>query len=240
MIPKDPPSGWGDDEITNFIDTARTNAYASFANLPAEYKKLAQIDGVLRKLADNLHNTKDLLPSFFVYRAHATFLSSVNLSISGQLFETYAVLRCCLESALYGLHIARDSSLAEVWFQRHDSPEQRKLVQNNFSFRTIIKTLEQQDSDVAKSTRTLYEQCIDWGAHPNQQAFMQNMKVHENEDVIRYDFHYLNTERPTLDLALKTTARVGVCVLLIFANVYKERFDILGITSAISTLRQGL
>ncbi len=48
MIPKDPPPGWGDDEITKFVDMARTNAYATFANLPVEYGKLAQIDRALR------------------------------------------------------------------------------------------------------------------------------------------------------------------------------------------------
>lgn len=240
MIPKDPPPEWGDDEITKFIDTARINAFATFVNMPVEYKRLQQIDSAMRKIADNLNNTEDILPSFFVYRSHASFLAGVNLSISAQISETYAVLRSCLESALYGLHIARDFNRAEVWFQRHDSPKQKDLVRREFSYGAIIKTLEKEDADVARSTRTLYEQCIDWGAHPNEQAFMQNMKMHENDKEIRFEFRYLNAERPTLDLALKTTARVGVCSLLIFSKVYKERFDILGITSAISTLRQGL
>ena len=40
-LPEQSPPGWGADEITKFIDTARGNAYASFANLKAEYGRLS-------------------------------------------------------------------------------------------------------------------------------------------------------------------------------------------------------
>lgn len=73
-----------------------------------EYAKLAEIDGVFRKLIDNLLNTHDWFAAFFLLRAHSAFLAGSHLAMSGQAAEAYASLRLCLENGLYGLYLARN------------------------------------------------------------------------------------------------------------------------------------
>src|SRR5262245_51087760 len=85
-----PPRSWGNDEVTAFIDNARLNSFASYANLRSEYAKLSEIDAIFRKLVESLLNTKDWFAAFFLLRAHSAFLAGTHLGMSGQTAETYA------------------------------------------------------------------------------------------------------------------------------------------------------
>lgn len=40
------PPGWGKEPLSKFMDTARHNSFATFANCPAQYGVLSAIDGV--------------------------------------------------------------------------------------------------------------------------------------------------------------------------------------------------
>jgi hypothetical protein len=55
----EPPRGWREDEITRFLDHARLNSFASYANLRPGYAKLSEVDAVFRRLLDNLFHTRD-------------------------------------------------------------------------------------------------------------------------------------------------------------------------------------
>ena len=63
----EPPTGWGTDNITGFIDNTRLNCFATYANLRQEYAKLAEVDAVFRKLVENPHQhprlVRSVLPS---------------------------------------------------------------------------------------------------------------------------------------------------------------------------------
>jgi hypothetical protein len=236
----EPPPKWGTDEITKFFDTARGNAYATFANLNAEYGRIAQIDGALRKLGGNLNHSEDWFAGFFVLTAHSSWLAAVNLSMSAQVTETYVMLRASLENGLYGFRIAKNPNLRETWLRRNDSPKHKSQMLEEFKFRNLIDTLSREDANEARAAETLYDQCIDQGAHPNELALMQNLTMQEGAQSINFEFKYMNPDPLVLGLALKSTARVGMCVLGIFSRVYKTRFDLLGLSVLLPRLRQGL
>ncbi len=67
-----------------------------------------------------------------------------------------------------------------------------------------------------------------------------NMIVNENEESTEYLQIYLTGNDMNLAHALKTVAQAGLGSLYIFRNIYKERFDILGITAKIDPLRNKL
>src|SRR5712691_11655393 len=92
------PADWGQDALSEFIETARQNTLATFANLRPQYNRLREIHLLYHDLVNNLHNTPDWFSAFFVMRAHASYLGSVRLALSGQVPETYIVLRGCLEN----------------------------------------------------------------------------------------------------------------------------------------------
>ena len=235
-----PPKGWGDDEITKFFDILSENSYATYANLRSWFQKLVAIDSAYRKLIDSLHNSQDWFAAFFLLRAHSNYLTAVRLSASGQLPETYTVLRSCLENGLYGLYLSKNPSSRETWLRRHDTDAHKQKVRDEFKIATLLKLLSSIDAKEGEVAETLYERAIDCGAHPNELALMQTLQMVKDSEKIEFKVAYVEVRSSQFQLALKTTAQVGVCVLGIFRLVYKERFDIIGLTDSLIRLREGL
>ena len=236
----EPPPGWGRDELTKFIDLAASNTYATFHNLKADYSKLSGIDATFYKLIHNLYNTKDWFASFFLMRAHSSFLSAVRLTLSGQIPEAYAGLRLTLENALYGFYLAKNPASRHTWLRRHDSEQAKQKVRNEFRIRTLLKTFQAEDAAEGSAVENLYERTIDYGAHPNERALSQSLGMGRGGGKVRFQIIYLNGERSALREALRDAARIGACALAMFRAVYKERFDLLGLTATLHQLRQGL
>ncbi len=240
MALQNPPPQWGNDEITKFFDVARANQYATFANLGPEFKKLIAIDKAFRKLIDSLNHSQDWFAAFFVLRAHSNLLAATRLATSVQVPETFAALRSCLENGLYGHYIAKHPSARESWLRRHDDEAHKKAMRAEFQLTKLVQFLISVDADEGKAADTLYERTIDYGAHPNERALMQTLQMNEGEGKIEFKVVYLGEDNIQLRHALRTTAQVGVCVLGIFKLVYKQRYDLVGLTIDLDALRQGL
>src|SRR5574341_521598 len=240
MILPEPPHAWGTDKITDFIDNTRFNSYATYTNLRTEYNKLTEVDNVFRELINNLNNTKDWFTALFVLRAHSSFLAGSHLGMSGQAPESYAMLRLCMENGLYGLHIHKNPETCEIWLKRHDSAEAKRRVQNEFTIKRLFETITACDRKEAKLAKDLYDWCIDFGGHPNESAFTQSLKMDEGHKVVKFDIIYLTGDEITLRCSLKIAAQVGASVLGIFKIVFKERYDITGLTNKLYKARHGL
>jgi hypothetical protein len=98
-----PPPGWGADPLTAFIDNARLNTFATFANREADFVRLKDIDRLCRDLIGGLTNARELVSNFLLLRTHSSYLAACRLTLSGQVVETFPILRASLESALYAL-----------------------------------------------------------------------------------------------------------------------------------------
>lgn len=240
MAHSEPPANWSRDEISNLFDVARSNEYATFANFKGEIKRLIDLDTSYRKVIEGLNHSKEWFAGFFVLRAHSNFLAACRMGWSGQIPECYAMLRSCLENALYGLYLARNPKSRETWLRRHDSDAHKKKVKDEFKIRTMLdlaKSIDRKEGEVAE---LLYERTIGYGAHPNERALMQMLQINEKAEHVEFKMVYLEGDSNQLRLALKTIAQVGVCTLSLFRPVYKERFDILGVTGAIDHIKKGL
>ena len=240
MTLPEPPKGWGADEITRFIDNTRLNAFASYANLRAEYRKLAEVDQVFRKLIDNLTNTKDWFAAFFLLRSHSAFLASCHMAMAGQVAEAYAALRLCLENGLYGLYLSRNAASRATWLRRHESQQAKRRVRDEFTIRALLKVLTACDGKESAIAERLYERCIDYGGHPNERALTQSLKKKVDPDTVSFQIIYLTGDPLTLRFCLKTTAQVGASVLGIFRLVFRERFDLSGLSEELTKARRGL
>jgi len=240
MAQPEPPANWGGDEISKLFDVAKGNEYATFANFQDEIRRLIDIDTSYRKAIDALNHSRDWFAGFFVLRAHSNFLAACRMGWSGQIPECYALLRSCLENALYGLYLARNPNSRETWLRRHDSDVHKRRVKDEFKIRTMLdlaKSIDKKEGEVAE---LLYERTIDYGAHPNERALMQMLQINEKAEHVEFKVVYLEGDSIQLRLVLKTTAQVGVCSLSLFRSTYKERFDILGVTDAIDHIKNGL
>jgi len=234
------PPNWADDSLSKFIQDTIDNTYATFHNLKPPYNRLKDIHITLQKIVDNIENTPDWFATFFVVRSHSAFLGAVRLALSGQVPEAYMVLRGCLENALYGFYVTRKPGCQETWLRRHDSEESKKQMRKEFKIRNLIDLLEKEDDRLGNIAKDLYERTIDYGGHPNERALLSVTTKHVDEDKTRFQSAYLIGKEPALELCLKSCSQIGACSLSIFQMIYKERFDILGLSDALILLKKGL
>lgn len=160
--------------------------------------------------------------------------------MSGQVPEAYMVLRGALECALYGLYVARKPSVSEIWLRRDEDEVSRRKVRKEFKVANVFQVLELEDQKLRKIARNLYERTIDYGGHPNQQAFLSVMKQQSDDSKITFQSAYMIGNEDALHLCLKSCAQIGICALSIFRLVFRERFDILGISQNLESIRKGL
>jgi hypothetical protein len=192
-------------------------------------------------VCDNLHNSQEWFSGFFVVRAHSSFLGAVTLLLGGQIPEAYACLRLVLENSLYGFYLSKNPASRETWLRRSESDAAKKKVRDEFKYGHMLKTLKSHASKEGNVASILYEHTIDCGAHPNEEALIQVLTIKKGDGKREFQMAYIIPgNSPASLLALKRAAQTGVCALNIFQLVYKERFDLLGLTDMISRLKKGL
>lgn len=240
LMKASPPNNWGQNHLSEFIELARDHTFQTIAGLNSEYQRLVQIDSLFKRVQENLDFTKEWFAGLFLLRAHSSFLSAAGVVLGGQLPETYMILRGCIENSLYGLYLSRHKEDAEIWLKRNESQQMKKMVKDQFKNTTLLsflKTIEPSLGDVADS---LYERTIDFGAHPNQLALTTALRMEEKDSRTLLKIAYISGDPLATQLCLKTTAQVGVLALSVFRNVFKERFDLLGITVELEKLKPSL
>lgn len=232
------PEGWGGDPLSDFMQAAFKNSLATFVQKKSVFGLLLKIEEEFQRCNGNLDHSGDpLLPSL-LHRSHSAFLASCRLSMSGQATETFPLLRSCLEYALYALHIKMNPTLAEVWLARHESEISLQKVKSSFQLKRIMKTLLDCDAELHSEIHQLYEQTIDFGGHPNQRGVFSSIRVWDEGDETVVRSQSLHGDTPALRHSLNTTALVGLNSLMVFRIVFKERFDQMGISTSIDSLKR--
>jgi hypothetical protein len=215
-------------------------ARATFANLPAEYRRLADIDAGFRLIGENLKNPDDWFVPLFLLRAHSSFLGAAHLALAGQLPEAYMLLRGSIENAVYAFYFHKTPDSHERWLRRHDSDKTKRIVQGEFRIRALLRLLSKHDETLGSIADQLYERAIDFGGHPNERALSQVLKLSETEADRLLHVNYLSGHTVAFQSCLKSTAQVGVLVLKVFQKVFPERYDLLGLSERLKELQQNL
>jgi hypothetical protein len=234
------PEGWADDPVTDFIEQAHENSFAAFVHFPDFFRRLIDLDALYRKAVQFFGRPDDWLIGVFLLRTHAALLGATRLATSGQVPESYMVLRSALETSLYALYIQRDPSRAQTWFKRSEGEEARKLARNEFAISKPLSVLSKENPALHSWAKELYDLCIEQGGHPNVDAFMAQMQVRTKEEGIHLDLNYLSGPTTALQLCLKSLLRTGIVSLRIIEQVVPQRFEILGISSQLRHLQEGL
>lgn len=234
---KPAPDGWGDDTLTAYLEQYRDNQFATFVGKPAPAADFIALDGMFKQLLEGAVNPKPLIPMTFLLRAHSAFRSAAGAVMAGQLYEAQALLRLCLEHASYGYYIGGDAALWERWMRRGDSDKNRDAVRKEFSAGKVKSKLQSANAKIGTVYETLYERLIDFGAHPNEKGFLLSSAIDRQPNG---DLHlntvYLHENGMPMDLALKTTAQVGICVLRIGEILYPQRFKDFGLDLELATI----
>jgi hypothetical protein len=236
----EPPPGWGQDELTRFIDLASQNQFATFQNLSGSYRRLRDLDGLFLKALVNLDNPEHWVPPFFFFRSHSAFRASVQLAMAGQIPESYMVMRGCLEFALYGVYMWRRPESWDTWCARNDSPETKKKVRAEFTTRTLFDAVPGLNPAERAAVEQLYDRTIDLGGHPNQLGLFGSLQMMTDEEAFHFESNYLMGKSVQLDLALRSTAQVGVAAFGLMGRVFETRYGLLGLWDALAPVKAGL
>ena len=234
------PHGWGDDRLAAFLNLASDNVLGTFAQLRDEYDRLRRIDDAFVDFTDNLLNPRDPIAPLLMLQAHASYRAAAELAMTCQSAPAFMAMRGCVESSLYGLYFHRNPNTFEVWARRHDNDAARQAVRAEFTIRRLKDCLAAVDAATTNAVADLYEKTIDFGAHPNVAALAGAFRTEDNEQRRQFKVIYLTADPVMIRGTMKSVAQTGRASLLIFRNVFIERFDLLGITERLTELRRGL
>lgn len=241
------PPAWGDDELTQFLKIATENGYATYVQEKVFWPRLQKIDSLFYRVSQNMDNTRDWFYTFFYFRAHSVWRAAIRLAISGQNPETHILLRASLEHAMYAFFIFNDktswkddNSRFMIWMNREVSDIAEKKCRNTFTAWKIKEELKEKNKQLGEIVEKIYDQAISHGAHPNVHGTLGNVSLEEDGKTRRMTTQYLNGETDSYKFSLKRACQTGLCILLIFKVIFKERFDILGVSDEIDKLKRGL
>lgn len=234
---KSPPD-WDKDALTQFINQARNNQFATFQQIPEQYEMIKDLDDLFLSALDNLNNPSDIVSPFFFFRSHSAFRASSQLAMAGQIPESYMVMRGCLEFALYGVYFWRHPDDFETWCNRHDSPGARKKVRKKFTYGNLVKAVPGLNPSDRAMVDDLYNLAIDLGAHPNQRGLFYSLKKIEEPDVDRWDTLYLTAESRHIQSALRHVAQFGVCSFGLMSHVFGQRFALVDLDRDFKAIKQ--
>ena len=235
-----PPPGWTEDSLTEFIETAYRNRFATFANKKDWSQRLTNLDGCFMRVAKEWLNPRNPVTPLFFLRCHSAYRAACENAMAGQVSDAFPQIRVCLEYDGYALHLHKNPELAEMWLRRHDDEAAMKAVRNEFTVSNVRATIGTANLQAARVFGNLYDRAIDFGGHPNERAITGSLKITDLGDRKSYDSIYLHEDGPELDYALTTTAQTGVCTLEILQEVFPERFELLGVRADLLELRKGL
>jgi len=235
------PEWWGNDSISDFVSSAYDNCVASLINYRNKpiINAMITVNDIFKKASQIKCNINDesLLP-FFFGRSHGFYLGAVRLSLSGQVPESYALMRTCIENGLYALHVMRDPTIGEgvperveIWIKRHDNEDQMSKCRNEFKYGNVRNTLSECDKELGRRISVLYTFAIDCGAHPNVMGSITTSEI--SETGIMTDL-LTPGDNPICMVAIQRTVQVGICVLSIYKLIFGDRFS--HITEALKEL----
>jgi hypothetical protein len=230
------PADWGHRPLSGFIRTANDNTARVFQTQPKNAARWEELDGIFLKVAESLVNSLEVLPNFLFWRAHSALRASIRLTTAGQVYESYAVLRNCLEAGLYALHVFRKPEDAQLWLDRDQSEESRKRMREAFKIGTLLEEVGATDTSLGDSVRQLYQATIEMGAHPNPRGVISMAEWVHDKDGVTYNGVYLTNSPALIGASLTTLAKVALVTLRLFRNVHPQRFDIVGATSDVDRL----
>lgn len=214
------PISFGDDPLSAFLSTANDNVVASYVNQAEWFKRFRDIDEALLSVHAEAPEP-ELPPRLLLSRTIAAFRASCRAAMSGCPVEAAISIRATLEAALYALHIAEDESNFETWANRDDGEEQRKKCRKVFTKERVMATLRGKNPELWAIAESIYDDSIDFGAHPNQQAIFGDLTLRRTEATVEISLnHIVGAESPSYKVAMRSTALVGLCVLSIALEVF--------------------
>jgi len=232
-------TNWGEDDLSRFLDMARSNQQANRINFAPAYETIQRMDAALATAGKNLINTKPIMACVLLLRCQYAFKTAAGMALAGQVVETFVMLRSVLEYAGYALVIHETPGLVNVFINRHLSDAEMKTQKEKFKISEVRACLRRFDGKLADNFDVFYQRSIDFGGHPNPHATFSAMQMEDKGDgSTGITTLALSTYVTAISHALKSVAQVGLTVLYMFQHIFTAKFQLLGVRAEIDALRQ--
>lgn len=237
MSEKTPLRGWGEDSLSKKLDICTGNAYHVFTAQPAIYNLFLKREEVFSNISENLHGLgedKQIQAGLFFQMTFGAFMGSLRLALGGQIAPAHMVARGILENALYGFYIYQDKERFKIWIDRHEGDEQKKLFIKTFKPALMINELAKVAEKFGGEVKELYDEAIDYGAHPNPNALLIDLTHIEGNDDFAYHWVTNLNENPMSFIrCCNIILKISAYSLKIFRSIFPERFKLLGLSNAV-------
>jgi hypothetical protein len=239
------PPPWDRDPLSTYLSQAEHNTRACAVNWPDVYEVQQRAHGLLLRVGEVIeHDREDAqylgVPRMLLLRSHSAILTTMRLAMSGQAVEAQPVLRLAIEDAWYALHIVRDPAppaRAKIWWGRGETPEATQACKNEFTVVNVRATHEGLDAETTTAMRRLYDDVIDFGAHPNQGGVAMSLRISDRtEKSARVGVGFLHAGTLAAISALKAATDVTTGLAKIVSLIYPERFKIASLDEEVNRL----
>ena len=235
------PEGWGGDHLTEFLETAEHNRFATFVRMADGYAKLNQVDALFMKPSLSRWRVRDeeMFRAGLFHRAHGFYRTACGAVMAGQIAEAFSMCRAVLEAAAYALHMAKTPGLDAVWRDRHENGGMQ-AVKKGFALKAIRKSIASLDVRTDERFARLYQEAIDMGAHPNARSVFASLEISETQGEYNIRSLLLNPAGNSQKYAMKAVAQAGACAIEMFLEVFPERSVELDLQQDFKIASQGL
>jgi hypothetical protein len=235
-----PPPGWGQDELTKFLQETHQQQYGTFCNKREATGLLIAIDELFFRISKALLNPQSEIAALLLLRCHAAMRAAAGEAMAGQVVESYRQCRGMMENAAYAVHIHRNPKLGRVWLDRHVDGAGMKASKTAFQYIQVLESVKAANLHAGERFEQLYQRSIDFGGHPNERSVTGSMKMTKQADRREMLAVFLHGHDAAFNLALKSVAQCAMVSLEMLQVVFNARFELLGVNSAMLELRKGL
>jgi len=112
------------------------------------------------------------------------WMASLRMALTGHAAASFPLFRTALESACYGYLIQKDEAKERLWLARHSSEKDTAACRGAFTpaVREVAKAINTVQPGSGDIILQIYENAIDYGAHPNTKSVLPNLRSEPDTD----------------------------------------------------------
>jgi hypothetical protein len=189
------------------------------------------VDRIWDRWQEHPSDASLLVSTFLRARGRGAFRAAMRLAAAGQPVEAFSLCRSVLEHACYAAHAAWEPGASKVWNDRMESEGARAAARSTFGWTAVLASIGARNSDLRGEIKSIYDDLIDQGAHPNPDATYGSMGKPEimAPGTLRFELGMLVPQGPQWLLGLTQVYRSGRLAHevfgLIWPNAYSGRIE---------------
>jgi hypothetical protein len=180
----------------------------------------------MRESSDLEHLTEQthLLPKIIFASAHARFLTAIELGYSCCIGDAYSVVRDGIESVAHAHRIFKDPAAAAAWSAKHRGEAELKEHDKIFKW-DKKKNLFPDDVPGLSQLQTYYGLFCELATHTSVTSIGKNFEDMSVEGVLRWGFHYFETNPQRLAGFLNALLQVSAHMEEVFDGCFEPRLN---------------